>query len=162
MSPFSCGIITMQLMRNILIHSFGKSCRKRRLFSVVSTVDTRERMNCKEVVTHGLQEKGRWPEEVIAAKYENTTSLCSLKVNSVTCCVHKEQTCVGSSISRVRLAAYLEPCRYGRQAFAVMQLFCKQQNRVQILGLPPPPEREARTLGRTHPMMSDVKSTIED
>ena len=56
----------MQLMRNILIHSFGKSCRKRRLFSVVSTVDTRERMNCKEVVTHGLQEKRRWPEEVIA------------------------------------------------------------------------------------------------
>lgn len=38
------------------------------LFSAVSTVDTRERMDCKEVVTHGLQEKRRWPEEVIAER----------------------------------------------------------------------------------------------
>lgn len=69
----------------------------------------------------------------------NTTSLCSRKVNSVTCCVHEEQTCMGSSSRRFRLAAHLEPCLHGRQAFVVMQLFCKQRNRVQILGLPPPP-----------------------
>lgn len=34
----------------------------------MSSVDTRERMDCKEVVTHGLQEKRRWPEEVIAER----------------------------------------------------------------------------------------------